>query len=309
MTENIYTPDLQDLLKLIPHTQMCQDWVLMARSQEMDLAHFNKEFLYRPVRIMGTCIGLSAFSTPGNTIVVNGREYFSREGQGTLVLLKPGDIVYSEIKPSSMNIVYLLEMSSRHLQIDMSRLLPVIFHVHNEPVIYLSLEELKDLQDHYERALAYIARQDEWGRQIFVRLLGVYCLRVVELIESRLPAESTALDERSRQETWLLIEFLRLVSAEPSRQKTVAHYAELLHTSYKHFSSIIKRNSGRSAIEWIDFHLLHEIKSLLSYSELSIQEIAYRLHFSSHSHLSKFFRQHTGHTPSEYQALTRSPKG
>lgn len=306
MTEDIYSPDLYDILKLMPSVQAQQEWVLMGRRQELDAEPFKQNFLHRPLRIMGTFIGLTPRSMPGRHITINGRKYYATTEQASLVFFKPGDIVYSEIEPTSLYALYFMDTASTYLQIDLSRMLPVIFHVQTEPVFFLSEDEAEDLLGHYERAFAYVARRDEWGMQIFQRLLGVYCLRVVEILESRIPKESLGYDERSRQETWLLMEFLRLVSAAPSRQKTVAHYAQLLHTSYKHFSAIIKRNSRRSAIEWIDFHILHQIKSLLSYSDLSIQEISYRLDFSSPSHLSKFFRQHTGQTPSEYQAQARS---
>ena len=67
-------------------------------------------------------------------------------------------------------------------------------------------------------------------------------------------------------------------------------------------SALIKEVSGRSAAQWIDDYVILEAKSLLKYSDLSIQEIAYRLNFSTQSFFGKYFKQHTGISPGQYKA-------
>ena len=44
-----------------------------------------------------------------------------------------------------------------------------------------------------------------------------------------------------------------------------------------------------------------EAKTLLKYSDLSIQEIAYRLNFSTQSFFGKYFKHQTGMSPTEYK--------
>lgn len=48
---------------------------------------------------------------------------------------------------------------------------------------------------------------------------------------------------------------------------------------------------------------IERVKELLVYDELSIKEIAYKMHYSSVSHLSKQFKKVTGHTPSYFKSL------
>jgi AraC-like DNA-binding protein len=48
-----------------------------------------------------------------------------------------------------------------------------------------------------------------------------------------------------------------------------------------------------------------EIKSLLQTSNLSVQEIAYRLHFPDQSYLGRFFRKHTGQSPTAFRQTTK----
>ena len=42
-------------------------------------------------------------------------------------------------------------------------------------------------------------------------------------------------------------------------------------------------------------------KDLLKYTDLAIKEIVYKLHFPNQSVFFKFFKAHTGLTPSEYR--------
>lgn len=60
------------------------------------------------------------------------------------------------------------------------------------------------------------------------------------------------------------------------------------------------REFGLSAVSLLKQRLLQEIKNDLLFSELSIKEIAYRLHFSEPNHLMRFFKQMTGQTISEF---------
>jgi AraC-like DNA-binding protein len=62
-----------------------------------------------------------------------------------------------------------------------------------------------------------------------------------------------------------------------------------------------------SAKSFIDDCLLQEIKLLLLSTDLSIQELSDRLHFSDQSHLGRFFKRHTGLSPSVYRKSGNTP--
>ena len=44
-----------------------------------------------------------------------------------------------------------------------------------------------------------------------------------------------------------------------------------------------------------------EIKMMLQSTDLSVQEIAYRLRFPYQSYLGRFFKKHAGESPTEYR--------
>jgi YesN/AraC family two-component response regulator len=81
----------------------------------------------------------------------------------------------------------------------------------------------------------------------------------------------------------------------------MSFYASKLCLTPKYLSKLIKQASGRSAPDWIDSFVILEAKNMLKYSDISIKEIVYKLHFANQSVFYKFFKSHTGITPSEYR--------
>ena len=84
-------------------------------------------------------------------------------------------------------------------------------------------------------------------------------------------------------------------------ERSVAFYAERMCMTPKYLSTLVKDASGKTATEWIDAFLLLEAENLLIYSELTVKEIGYRLHFQSIPSFHKFFKKQTGMTPNEYR--------
>jgi len=127
----------------------------------------------------------------------------------------------------------------------------------------------------------------------FLYVLGSFCQKRVS--EARMTSRQSV---RSKA---VFDQFLRLVTEFHSSQRGMAFYAERLCLSPKYLSKLIKNVSGRSAPDWIDSFVILEAKNLLKYSDLTIKEIVYKLHFPNQSVFYKFFKNHTGMTPSEYR--------
>ena len=64
----------------------------------------------------------------------------------------------------------------------------------------------------------------------------------------------------------------------------------------------MRRVSGMSVSEWMNRYIMMEAKYLLKYTEMSIQEIAYKLSFPNQSFFGKYFKQHTGMAPSAFRS-------
>ena len=95
--------------------------------------------------------------------------------------------------------------------------------------------------------------------------------------------------------------FMSLVTEYHTSERNLSFYASRLGLSPKYLSKLIKQVSGRSAPDWIDSFVILEAKNMLKYTDDSIKEIVYKLHFPNPSVFYKFFKAHTGMTPSEYR--------
>ena len=60
-----------------------------------------------------------------------------------------------------------------------------------------------------------------------------------------------------------------------------------------------------SAKELIERAGMREIRVVLRSTDLSVQEIAYRLKFPDQSYLGRFFKKHAGESPTEYRNAKR----
>lgn len=79
--------------------------------------------------------------------------------------------------------------------------------------------------------------------------------------------------------------------------------SEKLHMDYNTMSNIFSKTKGITIEHYIILHKIEKVKELLLYDELSIKEIAYRLHYSSSAHLSNQFKKITGLTPTFFKEM------
>lgn len=83
---------------------------------------------------------------------------------------------------------------------------------------------------------------------------------------------------------------------------TVNYIASKLFLSPKYLSDLLKQETGKTALELIHLYVISEAKNLLSFGEISISEIAYRLGFENPPYFSRLFRKEVGMTPKEYKS-------
>ncbi|SOD90312.1 helix-turn-helix domain-containing protein [Spirosoma fluviale] len=82
---------------------------------------------------------------------------------------------------------------------------------------------------------------------------------------------------------------------------TIAQLADDLAITPVHLNRICQAVSGKSASQLVQVHILDEARKYLTYTTYSVSEIAYLLHFEYPNYFAKFFRKHTGLSPSEFR--------
>ena len=97
--------------------------------------------------------------------------------------------------------------------------------------------------------------------------------------------------------------FRKLLRQHYQDLKKVKEYAQKMNITERTLNDIVKQSSGKSASEVIYMHLVMEAKRLLR-TGISVKQTAYTLNFDDPGHFSKFFKNKTGESPSDFQNHT-----
>jgi len=84
---------------------------------------------------------------------------------------------------------------------------------------------------------------------------------------------------------------------------SVAYCADALHLSANYFGDMIKKETGKSAKEYIQNKIIDVAKNKTFDSNKTVNEIAYELGFKYPQHFTRLFKNVTGSTPNEYRLL------
>lgn len=84
---------------------------------------------------------------------------------------------------------------------------------------------------------------------------------------------------------------------------TIQQVAEEMGVSYSNFRKLFKEHTGLSPATYQQDLRLQRAKELLSTTDLSVKEIAYRLNFESPDYFSAKFKIKTGRRPSELRSI------
>ena len=106
----------------------------------------------------------------------------------------------------------------------------------------------------------------------------------------------------SKNRAWAIAnEFLGLLTRYYTHHHDVAFYAGKLNISPNYLNIVAKRILGISAKEQINKQLVVLIKMLLDTTDLTVKEVAEKLHYDDPSYLCRVFRTHTGLSPIQYR--------
>jgi AraC family transcriptional activator of pobA len=82
---------------------------------------------------------------------------------------------------------------------------------------------------------------------------------------------------------------------------SVAYCAEALHLSANYFGDLVKKETGKTAQDYIQAKVIGLAKERIFDIHKSISEVAYELGFTYPQHFTRLFKQKVGMTPHEYR--------
>jgi len=83
----------------------------------------------------------------------------------------------------------------------------------------------------------------------------------------------------------------------------VGYCADLLNLTPNYFGDLIKKETGKTALEYIQLKVMAMAKEKIFDSNKSVSEIAYELGFKYPQHFTRAFKKNTGYTPNEYRMV------
>lgn len=92
-------------------------------------------------------------------------------------------------------------------------------------------------------------------------------------------------------------------TTEPTKENMSVILAEELGHDYSYLSKLFSEVEGTTIEKFLIAQKIEKVKELLMYDELTLNEIAYQLNYSSVAYLSNQFKKVTGLTPSHFKKV------
>lgn len=152
------------------------------------------------------------------------------------------------------------------------------------------------------RQISNVMKQEEnpYREQIIKHLFSAYYYGLGYYVHSTQKTPSTMTTQEQ-----ICDRFIDLVSKNFKHQRDIGFYADKLCVSNKYLSTLLKQNTGMTALVWIERYVTLYAKSCLSSTSTTIQQISDELNFPSQSVFGKYFKRVEGLSPRAYrQSLT-----
>ena len=137
-------------------------------------------------------------------------------------------------------------------------------------------------------------------RETILHLLRIFYWDFYVHFRKTVSREGVPIPLNSNKEN-IAFRFAMLVYEHYKQHKEMAFYADKLCITPQYLIRVIQEVNGQSARELLADHVVLEVKALLRDANLDIKDIVRQTGFSNQSSLSRFFRRHTGMSPTEYR--------
>ena len=237
--------------------------------------------------------------------MIYGRQYYDYQ-EGTLVCLAPGQVIGFEdngevFQPKGWALVFHPDLIRGTALGQHIREYSYFSYEVNE-ALHLSERErelvidcMQKIRHELEHA---IDRHSKRLITINIEVLLDYCLRFYE--RQFITRSHVNRDIASRFEH-LLDDYFADGRAQQEGLPTVKSCAEALFLSPNYFGDLIKKETGKTAQEYIQLKLIDAAKDRLLDPSRTVGQVAYELGFQYPQHFTRLFKKVTGQTPNDYR--------
>lgn len=178
------------------------------------------------------------------------------------------------------------------------------FSYTSREAVHLSVKERKIVIDCFEKITYELEHSvDKHSKALIVSNIELfldYCTRFYDRQFITRTDVNKGVVERFES---LLNEYFHSDKPQTEGLPAVAYFADLFNLSPNYFGDLIKKETGKFALDYIQAKLIDIAKEKTLDPHKSINEIAYELGFKYPQHFTTAFKKSTGYTPNEYRGL------
>lgn len=234
-----------------------------------------------------------------------GRNYYDYQ-EGTLVFVSPGQVMELELSGETYQpmghglffhpgLLYGTDLASGINKYN-------FFSYHTDEALHVSEKERQIVMDCFSKINHELQQGvDRHTKKLIasnIELFLNYCDRFYD--RQFLTRENVVKGIVENFDTLLNAYF---VSDKPRKLglPTVGYFAEELNLSANYFGDLIKKETGKSAKDYISEKIIQVAKNKTFDKDKSVSEIAFELGFKYPQHFSRFFKKHVDCTPNEFR--------
>ena len=221
------------------------------------------------------------------------------------VAIVPKDVTVTDVMISPDFDLKAMFLTNRILQSFLREKMNVwndMMYIHRQHIVTMDEDEILFYTHFYDMLTLAIERGKEnpYHTEIIQALLRSAILGLCGAMKWMLSANN----HETRTTGSHFQRFLDLLHSSEIKRHTVDAYASELCISPKYLTAVCKKNSGKTANEWITEQVLEDIRYYLKQTDLSIKQICDRLGFPNPSFFGKYVKDHFGMTPMEFRNYT-----
>jgi len=236
-----------------------------------------------------------------------GRETYDYQ-EGTLVFLAPGQVAginsHGETyQPKGYALIFhpdLIHGTSlgRHME-DYT-----FFGYQSNEALHISETERKIVMDSFSKIKYELERAiDKHSKRLIVSNIELFLDYCVRFYDRQFITRDIVYKGILEKFEKLLNEYYRSEQPQNIGLPSVSYCAAELHLSPGYFGDLIKKESGKTAQEYIQAKVIDLAKEKIFEPNKTVSEIANELGFKYPQHFSRLFKQRVGYSPNEYRKL------
>ena len=238
---------------------------------------------------------------------MNGKQMELRKNQVAIV---PQDVTVTDVMVSPDFNLKAMFLTNRILQSFLREKMNIwndMMYIHRQHVVTMDEDEILFYTHFYDMLTLAISKgkDNPLHTDVIQSLLRSAVLALCGAMKMKLSSEEhldddAALHVKEKMTSKVHFQhFLDLLHSNDVKRHTVEAYASELCISPKYLTAVCKKNSGKTANEWITEHVLEDIRYYLRQTDLSIKQICDKLAFPNPSFFGKYVKDHFGMTPLE----------